>query len=571
MLDDFLQHALAEVDDLAELKVSLVALRLLELKQSETASITARELAAHPALRNGLGFAPEIALNAALQRAVARGTLLASMVAALDEPRYFQNNDASRRMLDAIELAESARSTTHVISARNSLRSTLSVIAREIEWLETIDIYAPTPYDEEAVEEWLAQGYTQDEILRSIRETLNKPRPKGTPSRTLQYCAAQVTIKPPATPSAYYRTVVVNNNQLLRDDPTIQKEQPLDKVIAFRELAGHWPNGHEFNIIQAAVGIFGDNATIDVMKRLVNSERANINDLLPLLAEREEAELALAREEALPDLKLRKIVELYEATFGLPPTSGIAQDMRELVNEVKDMEVWQSVFKYAAMQNKREWKYVYRLLLNPSPYIYEPEPVNDAARFAFSLYKRRVSRGILDPTVAREINEVASTITDEARWTQAIDIAASANALSWNYIKRVLTTPYAENIEPEGETASFAYNEYRSRIGRLDVYVAKEINQKAQLISDITLWKRAFDEAAKAGVLKWNYVERVLDGLVREVQDGKHKRRKVSEFKQKGVRRKQVDYTDAERAASEERARQQLEEREKRRRGGAEQ
>jgi hypothetical protein len=429
MLDDFLQHALAEVDDLAELKVSLVALRLLELKQSETASITARELAAYPALKKGLGFAPEIALNAALQRAVARGTLLSSLVAALDEPRYFQNNEASRRMLDAIALAENTRSHSRANEAENSLGRALSVIAREIEWLETIDVYAPTPYDEEAVEEWLAQGYTQDELLRSIRETLNKPRAKGTPSRTLQDCAQHIKASPPANGSAYYRAVVARSIQ------------PSDEIIAFRELAGRWPNGHEYNLIQAAVGIFSANATIEMMKRLVNAERVNINDLLPRLAEREEAELALAREEALPDLKLRKIVELYESTFGLPPTSRIAQDMLDLSDEVNDMEVWQSVFKYASTQNKREWNYVRKLLLNPAPSIFEPEPVNDTARFAFDLYKRRVSRGVLDPAVAREINEVAQTITDQARWNEAIDRAAKANALRWDYIRKALISP----------------------------------------------------------------------------------------------------------------------------------
>jgi hypothetical protein len=428
MLDEFLQHTLAEVDDLAELKVSLVALRLLELKQSETASTTARELAAHPALRNGLGFAPEIALNAALQRAVARGTLLSSNVAALDEPRYFQNNEASRRMLDAIELAGNTRSPGQA-AAERSVTQVLTAMARELEWLETIDAYAPTPADEEAVEEWLAQGYTQDELLRGIRETLNKPRIKGTPARTLQTCAGNITANPPAAESSYYRAVIARSMQ------------PPDEIIAFRELAQRWPNGHEFNVIQAAVGIFSANATIELMKRLVNAEQVNMNDLLPLLAEREEAEIALAHDEVLPDLKLRKIIELYESTFGLPPTSRIAQDMLDLADEVKDMEVWQSVFKYAATQNKREWNYVRKLLLNPSPSIFEPEPINDTARYAFSLYKRRVSRGVLDPAVAREINEVAQTITDVARWNDAIDRAAKANALRWDYIRKTLISP----------------------------------------------------------------------------------------------------------------------------------
>ncbi len=430
MIDDFLQRTLAQVDDLAELKVSLVALRLLELKQSDTASVTARELAAHPALRDGLGFAPQIALGAALQRAVARGTLLGVDVDALGEPRYFQNNEASRRAVDAIETAEGRRDGDRAASAAGAERNVgraLATVAREIEWLEAIDAYAPAPADEQVLEEWLAQGYTQAEILRGVREALNTPRPRGTPPRTLTKCAPQITARPPEAPTAYYRVVVARG------------EPPPDEAVAFRELAGRWPNGHEFNLVQAAAGVYGAEAVIGMLKRLVAPHRADVNALLPLLAEREEAELALAREQVQPDLVVRDIIRLYEATFGLPPTSRIAQDVQELAETVKDMEVWQSVFRYAATQNKREWNYVRKLLLNPSPAIFEPAPVNDTAQFAFQLYKRRVSRGVLDPSVAREINGLALQVTDPARWTDAVDKAAGANALRWDYIRNILS------------------------------------------------------------------------------------------------------------------------------------
>src|SRR5438552_2854482 len=202
MLDDFIQHTLAQVDDLAELKVSLVALRLLELKQSEIASITARELAAHPALRDGLGFAPQISLDAALQRAIARGTLLRLVAESLDEPRYFLNNEASRRTIDAIEVAEARRQAARTVMTTRTTGHTLSVVARDIEWLELMDIYPITSEDEFLVEEWLAQGYTHDEIVDGVRETLSTPRLKGSPPRTLGVCAAQIMAQAPSHPSA---------------------------------------------------------------------------------------------------------------------------------------------------------------------------------------------------------------------------------------------------------------------------------------------------------------------------------------------------------------------------------
>ncbi len=53
MLDDFITHHLQHVDDLTELKVSLVALRLLEQKAAGTLApfVTERELMTHAAIR----------------------------------------------------------------------------------------------------------------------------------------------------------------------------------------------------------------------------------------------------------------------------------------------------------------------------------------------------------------------------------------------------------------------------------------------------------------------------------------------------------------------------------------
>ena len=429
MIDDFLQRTLAQVDDLAELKVSLVALRLLELKQSETASVTARELITQPALRDGLGIAPEIALHAALQRAIARGTLLGVDAGSLDETRYFHNNEASRRLIEALEMAENHHEASRSNDTQRGFDHVLSIVTRDIEWLESIEAYSPSSADEQILEEWLAQGYTPEAIVRSIREALHTPRPRGTPPRPLSSCAQQVTAQPPEEPTSYYRSVIARS------------EPPPDEVVAFRELAGRWPNGREYNLIQAAVSLYSSGSVIDTLKRLVTRQRADVHSLLPLLAEREQVEIALAHAQIQPDLMVRTLIQLYETTFGLPPTSRIANEITELTETVKDIEVWQNVFRYAATQNKREWNYVRKLLLNPSPAIFEPAPVNEIAQFAFQLYKRRVSRGVLDLFVAREINELALQITDQNRWTNAVDKAAQANALRWDYIKKTLLGP----------------------------------------------------------------------------------------------------------------------------------
>jgi hypothetical protein len=206
-----------------------------------------------------------------------------------------------------------------------------------------------------------------------------------------------------------------------------------------RERLGRQPGAHEFNIVRNAVGLFGLRAVLDGLKRVSRGRQVDIDALIPLLVEQEEAALALQREEVEIDARLSELAELYESAFGLPPTAVIAEEMRLLLHEAQDLALWRSVFAYAAQQNKRSWPYVKKLLQNPSPDVFLPQPVNEIAQFAFHEYRRRVNR-ILDAGVAGEINQLALRVTDAARWTNAFDKAAAANALRWDYIKKVVTT-----------------------------------------------------------------------------------------------------------------------------------
>lgn len=428
MLDSYLQHTLAQVDDLTELKVTLIALRLLELKQSDTSAVSAGELAAHPALRDGLGFAPDIALNSALQRAVTRGSLLMCDIASLDEPRYFQPNAASRQLIDTL-MQSAVRTTPSPEGDTYAAQRTVTRLARAIERLELVEAYRFSEGDLRLVIEWLAQGYTENEITSSVQHALSVPRARGTPPRDIAACMAQVTARPPQAPSEFYAIITTRTKPLP------------DEIIAFRELAGRLPDGREYQLVRAATGIYGVTATLQMMRRRVSTTGSDIDALIPLLAEQQEAELALQRAKNAPNLLVQEVLRLYESVFGLPPTSRVAQDVSQMAGDIPDITVWRRAFEFCAQRNKRDWSYIVKIVQNPSPAVFELDPINDAAQFAFNEYKRRVSFGVLDGIVAQEINEIAQSITDTAVWKKAFDTAARSNALNWNYIKKVLTSP----------------------------------------------------------------------------------------------------------------------------------
>ncbi|WP_169238304.1 hypothetical protein [Candidatus Roseilinea sp. NK_OTU-006] len=421
MLDDFIANTLAQVDDLAELKVSLVALSLLEAKLAATPFVTEGELLNHPAIRHGLSF-PTITLRPALQRAVARGTLLCASVGEGELCYYFVNDEAGRRAVEAIQAAQAQ-------PARSTSRSAelLARLAFEIERLEVIEAYAMTPEDLSALEERLARGYTEAEIIAALRVALRAPRPRHTPPRTLRACLAVLDAQPPAAPSEYYQVIVA------------KAAPPPEEIVNLRERLGREPTGREYDLVRTATGMFGLRAVLDGLKRVTRDGYVvDVNALIPLLAEREEAILALQRADARTEAHLRELVALYESAFGLPPTATVAEEMRLLWEEVSDLSLWRSVFAYAAGQNKRNWFYVKKLLQQPSPDVFTPLPVNETAQFAFAEYKKRVNR-TLDGHIAADINALATQITDVARWVAAFDKAAEANALRWDYIRKVLT------------------------------------------------------------------------------------------------------------------------------------
>lgn len=443
MLDDFITQTLAHIDDFAELKVSLVALYWLEQKHTASASVTMDELANHPALRNGLGSTPNLTLEYALRKAIARGTLLATSSASnedLKQAKLFANNAPSRELIEVIKqqpvvVGENIAPENAVPDKKSTL---LMLIVGEIERLEMIEVYGITLEEDAMVEEWLARGYTQEEIISAVRAALRTPRHSSAAPRGLRQCEAQVKARLPRNPSLYYEMIVT-------------KSKPLrEEFIAFRELSGRLPTGREFNQIRAAVGLHGVNGTVQLMRRVVSKDGVDVDALIPMLAEQQDAELSLARRSLQTDVELREITQLYETTFGLPATSSIVDDVRALLRETSDINIWRAAFVYAIQQNKRNWPYVRAIVRNPTPDLLTPAPVNETAKAAFALYRQRVDKaGKLDVSVARQINEVAQTVTDVAAWERAIDTAANANALNWNYIKAVLTRPIDENSPAE--------------------------------------------------------------------------------------------------------------------------
>ncbi len=93
------------IDDLLELRVTLLALRRLAQMRAEVAPwITAAELRDDPAMRAALGDG-DTPLDAVLARAVARGTLLVARREVADgtvEHRYFANSPRGRAAVDAL-------------------------------------------------------------------------------------------------------------------------------------------------------------------------------------------------------------------------------------------------------------------------------------------------------------------------------------------------------------------------------------------------------------------------------------------------------------------------------------
>ena len=107
----FFSELLPAIDDLAELKVTLYCFWLLHRKTGDLRYVTRGELAADSLLLDALrvtGQTPEQALEAGLERAVARGTLLNVTVRhdTGEEHCYFMNTAHGRQIVEHIRRGE---------------------------------------------------------------------------------------------------------------------------------------------------------------------------------------------------------------------------------------------------------------------------------------------------------------------------------------------------------------------------------------------------------------------------------------------------------------------------------
>ncbi len=107
----FFSKLLPAIDDLAELKVTLHIFWLLHQKKGYPRYVSRQELEADGVLLGGLkgtGQEPKECLEQALERAVARGTLLHVTAQQGDERNdwYFMNTDVGRRTVDKIRHGE---------------------------------------------------------------------------------------------------------------------------------------------------------------------------------------------------------------------------------------------------------------------------------------------------------------------------------------------------------------------------------------------------------------------------------------------------------------------------------
>lgn len=99
----FFDELLPQIDDLAELKVTLYAIHLLDQMEGSLRYFTCAELAEARGLMQSLGDAPETALRDALARATARGTLLSAQPTPDGPLIYLLNSARGRAALQALQ------------------------------------------------------------------------------------------------------------------------------------------------------------------------------------------------------------------------------------------------------------------------------------------------------------------------------------------------------------------------------------------------------------------------------------------------------------------------------------
>jgi len=182
-----------QIDDLAELKVTLLVLRRLAQMQSDAAPwITLAELQADPAIRAALGDAVDAQLADALARAVTRGVLLVAEWRLSDgtvEQRYLANSPRGRAALRAmqrgVEPARAIKTTRPNIFAlyEQTVGPLTAILSEDLidaektypaEWIEEAFHEAASrnkrnwKYIHAILERWRTEG--KDEVDRRDRE-----------------------------------------------------------------------------------------------------------------------------------------------------------------------------------------------------------------------------------------------------------------------------------------------------------------------------------------------------------------------------------------------------------------
>lgn len=166
-----------QIDDLAELKVTLLVLRRLAQMRSDAAPwITLAELQADPAIRAALGDAVDAQLTDALSRAAERGTLLRAEWQCADgtvEQRYLANSPrgraalrAMRRGVEPVRAEKTARPNIFALYEQNV--GPLTAILSE-DLLEAEKTYPPE-WIEEAFHEAASRNKRNWKYIHAILE-----------------------------------------------------------------------------------------------------------------------------------------------------------------------------------------------------------------------------------------------------------------------------------------------------------------------------------------------------------------------------------------------------------------
>lgn len=153
---------LPQIDDEAELRVTLYALYAIGRRKGELRAIRASQLASELPLRESLAnFGGESSLAQALQRAVARGTLLACALEDNDE-LYFVNTEAGRRNL--LRVRSGALSVPGSIVSTGPALPEMSIPAKVYE--QEIGMLTPGVAEALGV---AAERYPEDWIAEALR------------------------------------------------------------------------------------------------------------------------------------------------------------------------------------------------------------------------------------------------------------------------------------------------------------------------------------------------------------------------------------------------------------------